>query len=318
MFGGLKKIIKKNKKGFTKLVKKGVKVGVAIAAPIVAAKATSIGAKILTHAGRVKAKKEKDKKLGIALDANIAKPSIMMAASRETNAATNRPGGAPATGKRSGKMSATSMPGGASVKSAGAAANAKKGEPLAITGKVGTFLDALKKEKKSAQAGAKARASILKDDAARAKKQRAAENAAAKKLVAANKKAEKAATAAAKKAAIAAKKKAGSGGAVGTALSAAAGAVGIKAGKKVTAAKVRAAAQRKVQSAVRSAVRKSPGVGRAIPGIATVAGILAAGGKALDANAAAQLRKAEAAAGRKLTASEKKKLVTPSNPFAGK
>src|SRR5262245_23959235 len=98
MFGGLKKIIRKNKKGFSKLVKAGARVAVTAAAPVVAAglasKAVGVVQRAAAAPARRKAKAEKAAKLEKALAVEIKRPDLVMMSSRETNGAKAMPGGA--------------------------------------------------------------------------------------------------------------------------------------------------------------------------------------------------------------------------------
>lgn len=302
---GIKKVGKKVGKAAVKVGKVAVKVAadraLGAAAGVIGQKAAAYGAGVVNRVAnapaRRKAKKEKEARISKALAADIARPSIQMAASRDPDSARAMPGGSRIGGKTSSKPKnkMTVMPGGAAM-------SAPRTSKVTDKGVTDFFKDTMKAQK----AANKLRAAAL-------KKQAAADKKAAKAAASAKKKADAAAARAEK---AAARKKAKEGTFVGSAV---AGALGVKVGGKGTqAAKITAAAKRKTQSLVRSAVRKSPGATKAVPVLAGTAAILAAGGKALDANARREVAKREKKLGRKLSAAEVKAVTTPRNTYLGK
>lgn len=302
---GIKKVGKKVGKAVVKVGKVAVKVAadraLGAAAGVIGQKAAAYGAGVVNRVAsapaRRKAKKEKEARISKALAADIARPSIQMAASRDPDGARAMPGGNRIGGKTSSKPKnrMTVLPGGAPL-------NAPKTSKVTDKGVTDFFKETMRAQK----ASNKVRAAAMRKQLAAEKKAARAAASAAKKAAAAAARAEKAT----------ARKKAKEGTFVGSAI---AGALGVKVGGKGTqAAKITAAAKRKTQSLVRSAVRKSPGASKAIPAIAGTTAILAAGGKALDANARRQVAKREKKLGRKLTPAEVKSVTTPRNPFLGK
>lgn len=301
-FGGLKKLIRKNKKGLKKLAGKAVGVAVSAALPVIGSKLATTGVGIVKRVAgapaRRKAAKEKEGKINAALAAQIAKPQLAMTASRETAASSYRPGGAkaPSSGRKTG--GAMYGPGGATVSQMSKAAASHKGDPLGIAGSVSSFI---KREQK-------ARAASNKAKAAAQKKAAAAEKKAAAAALRKQKAAEKKAAAAAKKAEKNAKPSALQG--------IAASALGVKIGKTRTAKALGSKIKNTLVSGTKRAVK-----GKAknyIPAATATAGILAAGGHLLDANAKAQVKKAEKKLGRPLNDTERKLLTTPVNTFSGK
>ena len=247
-FGGLKKIIRKNKKGIRRVA------GFALSAvaPVIASKLATTASGIITKAAgsgaRRKVRAEKADRINKAVAADIARPHLAMTASRETSAARYAPGGSIQPGGGRKGSGATHGPGGITTKAL-AATTAKK-TPLGISGVVGDFV---KKERAARKASDKVKA-------ARAKKELSAQKAASRKAISAEKAAVRKAAAAERKAAAAAKRAEKRAG-VGAAGSAAAGALGMKVGKKVTKGRLGAAAKRKIQSATRRAVIKAGGLG---------------------------------------------------------
>lgn len=298
-------IAKKNRKGVGKLVGAAGKVALGAAATaaggVIAAKAASYGAGVVNRVAgapaRRKAKKEKEARITKALAADIARPTIHLTASRDPDSTTAMPGGSKISGARSTakKNKMTVLPGGASLK-------APKESRITSDG----LTSFLRDQVKAKRASDKKRAADVRKAAA-----------AEKKAAAAAKRAEKKAMAAEKKRAAAAERKAKKEGTL--IQSVAAGALGVKVGSKGTmGGKISGAAKRKVQSLVRSTVKKSPGITKALPAATAIGGVLYVGGKALSANAAAQVRKTEKRLGRKLTAAEVKAVTTPRNTFLGK
>lgn len=301
-FGGLKKLIRKNKGGIKKLAKLGAQYAISAALPVVGSKLATVGVGIVKRVAsapaRRKAEKEREGKISKALAADIARPQLAMTASKETTAAAYGPGGQRVPGGGRPKTTAKFGPGGATVAQMARAATAQKGTPLGISSAVGSFIKKQIAEKKVSD----------RVKAAAAKKALAAEKKAAAK-------AERAAKAAAKKAAAAQKRAEKKGTAV---QQIAASALGVKLGKSSAAKKIASNIKGKTLTAVKRSVRGSLKGSQAVPIAGATAGILAVGAKALDINAKAQIAKAEKKLKRKLTPAEAKSLTTPVNTFLGK
>lgn len=302
-FGGLKKLIRKNKGGIKKLAKLGAQYAVSAALPVIGSKLATVGVGVVKRVASAPARrrvaKEREGKISKALAAEIARPQLVMMSSKDTRSATSMPGGAKASGGGRPKSAATHGPGGATVAAIGRAATAQKGTPLGISSAVGSFLKKQIAEKRSSD---KVKAAAAKKAAAAEKKAAAAEARRAK--------------AAARKAA-AAQKRADKKGSVATQL--AASALGVKIGTKGKAAtRVASAIKSKTLSAAKRAVKGSLKGSAAVPIVGSTAAILYAGGKALDANARAQVRKREKKLGRSLTPKEVQQVTTPVNTFSGK
>lgn len=189
-FGGLKKIIRKNKGGlkrFTKRVAKvAVKAAVGAAVPIIGSKIAAVSGglaqKALTHPQRVKNKQLREKRLTTAQKAEIARPGVTLMSSRDTEAPTARPGGSKVKGSKTPQRSATAMPGGARI--AG-------GTPPRIERGVDKGIRELKagiaREKKADAAAARQRAAAARKAAAAERKRASA----AKRAAAAQQRANK-------------------------------------------------------------------------------------------------------------------------------
>lgn len=276
LFKGAKKIIKKNKRGLTNLAKVGLKTGLGIAAPIVGAKLATVASgaitRVVTAPARRKLKAEKADKLSKALAAQIQKPMLTMMSSRETNASSAMPGGAPVRGAKGRKSSTSAMPGGAPVSSGGAAVNSRKGTPLGVAGAVKSFTTQLKAQQREQK---KITAARIRETAKREKQQLAAQKAEARK----QEKARKALVAKQGRSAKAAQKRADKEGSL--LQNVVAGAVGAKAsGKGTMAGKI----NRKVKSVARQTASKTV---KAIRGSRAGAAAAAAGKAALRGGAAA-------------------------------